>query len=277
MIRSPNDAVTPGYFDTIGLPLLRGRDFDENDRVGSPPVIIVNRTLASRLFRSQEAVGRRVLVDGIDSEVIGVVPDAFQNSLAQPPMPYFYRPYWQFERVDSRLCIRVDGAPEEYADLIRAEIAAVDPSVPVSEVEPLSERLAATFQPLEFASTVTSYSGIVAVVLTGVGLYGLLALFVGARLREIAIRMALGARREHVVHLVVKSGLRWSVTGILLGVPLALALLRLMSGFLYRVEMENPWIYAGSAVLMLVVALVASYSPARRAASVEPTSALRHE
>lgn len=200
------------------------------------------------------------------------------HSVDEPPLPYFYRPYWQLEEaIDSRLCVRVAGDAAGYAELIRREIGQVDRLVPVSELSTLRAKIDDRFQPLHLAATVTRSAGGVALLLTAVGLYGLLALSVGQRVREIGIRMALGARARDVLRLVVGSGLRYALLGTALGVPLAFALSRLLASFLYGVALADPVIYAGGALLLLTVTLLAAYLPARRATGIEPTAALRSE
>jgi predicted permease len=270
--------IAPHYFETLKIPLIQGREFDERDRVGSPLVTIMNETLARHLWPEGSPLGQTVIIDNRPRQVVAIFKDAKLRSVLEPPSPFLYVPFWQnADEVDARMCIRVAGDPRTMLPVIRREIASVDANVPISEDMPMTEQVNATYMPVLLASDVVLASGALALFLTATGLYGVLAFAVSQRTREIGIRMALGAVRKDVIHLVLRQGIVLALVGVALGVVLALLVTRLLAAWLYGVAPRNVITFAGSASLLVAVALVASYIPARRASSVQPIEALRHE
>ena len=255
-LRAVSNAVGPRYFETLGIRPLEGREFDDGDRPDGARVAMINETLARRVWPGQSAVGASLVADGAPYRVIGVVRDAHYRSAAQPETPYLYTDFWQdpsiaTEPVDARLHVRVDGDPHAMLAAIRRTVVEVDPEVPISEDRPLTEWLDYSFQPVRVAGTVLTSFGTGGLVLSAMGLYGVLAFAVSRRRREIAIRMALGADAGRVT----RSFVAW----------------------LYGVTPTDSPTLLGTVALLLGVALAACYLPARGAARVDPISVLRTE
>jgi predicted permease len=270
--------VAPHYFAALKIPLIQGREFDERDRVGSPLVAITNETLARHLWPEVSPLGQTVIIDNRPRRVVGISKDAELRSVLAPPSPSLYVPFWQnADQVDTRMCIRVAGNPRAMLPLIRREIASVDANVPISEDMSMTEQVNATYMPVLLASDVLLASGGLALFLSATGLYGVLAFAASQRTREIGIRIALGAVRKDVINLVLRQGIALALAGVALGVMLTLLSTRLLATWLYGVAPRDVITFAGSAFLLVAVALVASFIPARRAANVQPIEALRHE
>jgi predicted permease len=281
-LRVTSGRVGAGYFATLGARLLDGREFTDDDRAGAPPVVIVNDVLAARLWPGARAVGRTVVLDGRPYEVVGVARDVQYHSLAERPTPYLYRSYWQQRdssgwQQDSRTHVRVRGDARAMLPLLRREVAAIDPAVPVSEDGALVDRVRYTFQPVRLASAALVSFAALALVLSMVGLYGVLAFTVSHRTREIAIRVALGARGSQVVRMVLAGGARLAALGIVLGAALTLAATRALAGLLYGVAPHDPLVIGGVALGLGAIALLASAVPAWRATRVDTIQALRAE
>jgi len=268
--------VAPRFFGTNGIALLRGRDFGERDRVGSPPVVVINRTLADRLWPGEAAVGERlVLVPGI-FEVVGVVEDALYRNAAESVRPQVYTAYWQNpESTDARVAVRVAGKAETLLPRLRREVFEVDPVVPVTEVQAMSARLEDELSQVHLAARVLTVSGGLALFFSAVGLFGVLALTVAQRTREIGIRMALGGDRVRVVTAVVRDAMVQVAVALALGALASLAVSRALSRYLYGVEPWDPLSFVGALAALALTAALASWWPARRAARVEPQVALR--
>lgn len=276
--------VGPGFFDTFGFTLLRGRSFDGRDAQGAAPVTVVNRTYADLRWPGEDAVGRFVALPAPDEpgershEVIGVVEDRFHRSLAQVPPPVVYTPYWQDPTlIDARLGVRVGGEAEALLPALRETLRSIDPRVPVTEVQTMADRLETILAPVHLAGRMLAVSGGLALLLSAVGLYGVLALAVARRTRDIGIRMALGGTRLRVVAAVVRDAV------LLVGIALGLGLLasmaagRALAHYLYGVGPGDPLAHAAGVVLLMAIAALASWWPARAAASVDPRVALRAE
>lgn len=219
---------------------------------------------------------------GRPHQVIGVVRDIQYYSLTESPRPYVFRSYWQQDdqsgwQEDSRTHVGVHGDAHAILPVLRATVAQVDASVPISEDYALSDRLRYTFQPVRVASRVLMSFGALALVLSMIGLYGVLAFAVSQRTREIAIRMALGATRRDVGRLVIRQSARLAVAGAVLGVGVALASTRLLASLLYGVPAYDLRAFLAAPLVLVAVALVATYVPVRRAMRVDQVIALRHE
>jgi putative ABC transport system permease protein len=268
------------YFETLGLRMLEGREFDDRDRANSRPVVIVNDVLARQLWPLDRATGRTIDIDGGIYEVAGVVSDARYHTLAEPPQPYLYRNYWQPNAGgafadDSRTHVRVAGDPRAMLARIRRELAAVDPHVPISEDYPLVDRLSYEFQPLRVAMVLLLCLGALALVLSAIGVYSVVATAASHRTREMAIRMALGATRGNVGGLLVRQAARLAIGGVAVGLSAALASAHFLAALLYGVHASDLVSFAVAPIVLVAVTLLASYVPARRLMRVEPTEALR--
>jgi predicted permease len=274
------NVVDPNYFRTLGIPLLRGRDFDEHDSPVGPKVMIISQTMARRFWPNEDPVGKFVHAsddpDSVNRQIIGVSGDARINSFQEAPEPYLYLPYAQSNR-GMKLLAETTGDPLRLANQVRAEVAALDNRVPVLNISTLGLVIRSDVYEQQLAASVVGALGGMALVLAAIGLYGVISYTVVQRTREIGIRMALGAQRRDALRLVLWQGVRLAAIGIAAGLAGALAATRLLAKILYGVGPRDPVTFACVAVLMMAVALAASYIPARRATKVDPLVAVRYE
>jgi hypothetical protein len=278
---STND-VGPRFFEALGVPLIEGRDFTNQDQKNTPLVAIVNEVLARKLWPGQEAVGRTVVFKGKQYQIVGVVKQAQYYAASQQPEPFLYADFWQtdgidVEPVDTRLHVRVAGDTLTMLRLVRREIAAVDANVPISEDRPLTEWLDYSFQPVRIAGTLLVCFAALALFLSAIGLYGVLAFSVAQRTREIGIRMALGAEKTAVATLILRQGLYLAAAGVAFGLVGAFACARLLGNLLYGVHQFDLSTFLAGPAVLLAIALAACYLPARRASRLDPLVALRYE
>jgi predicted permease len=270
--------IGPRYFETLRTPVLRGREFDDRDSTQSPRVAIVSRALASRLWADRNAIGQTVLLKGAPHEVVGVVADVPLYSRTEGLQPFVYVPFWQNPaQVDSRLCIRVAGDPAAMLARLAQEVNRVDPDVPIAEILTLPVQMAGMTRPLRISATFVAYAAAFAMLLTAIGLYGALAFAVSRRKREIGIRLALGADAPGVLAMILRQGMTVIGAGILAGLGVAAAGTRLFSHVLYGTADADWPFYLLSVGVVGSVGALASWLPARRAARVDPTVALRCE
>jgi putative ABC transport system permease protein len=285
--------VSPGYFRTMGIRLLRGRLLEDSDRERARPVGVINETLARAYWPNEDPLGRRFrLLDAgperaktVFLTVVGVVADAKNNSLTEAAAKEAYVPMRQrtvaiagmgFAR-QMTLAVRTSVEPMNLTNAIRQEVWTIDRSVPVTETRTMEQILATVTSQPRFNTILLGIFAAVALILAGVGIYGVLSYSVTQRSREIGIRVALGARRGDVLRLVVKQGMLLALIGVAIGLAASFALTRLMTGLLYEVSATDPATFALIAVILTLVALAACYLPARRAAKVDPMVALRCE
>jgi putative ABC transport system permease protein len=273
--------VSPGYFQTLGISILQGRDFSASDTRESPGVVIINSELARKYFGAQNPIGRRVEMgfrDGVPLEVVGVTSDVRQTGLQTDPYPGMFLPYSQYQAsVPLVFVMRSANDAGAVAAAVRQELRQVDSQVPIYDVKTMDQVLyTATARPRFLTFLLAVFAG-VAVMLAAVGIYGIMAYTVAQGTREIGIRAALGAQRRDLLRMVLGKGLKLTLIGIVLGVVGAFGLTRLMSSVLFGVSATDPLTFAGVTVLLVIVALVASYMPARRATRIDPLQALRHE
>lgn len=268
--------VAPRFFETYGVAILRGRGVEAGDRAGSPKVAVVNRTLATMLWPDSDPVGSVLLVEGEPHQVVGVVADAVVRSVDEGPAPQVYTSYWQDPaNVDSRLAARVDGDAGRLLPALRRTILAVDPVVPVTEVGTLRDRLAQAQAPTRLVGRVLGASAALTLFLSAVGLYGVLALAVARRRREIAIRMALGGERSQVVALVARDALVLLAAALGLGLAAALAASRVLAHYLFGVSPRDPATFAAALAVLAAAGALAAWTPARRAARLDPVAVLK--
>lgn len=275
-LRVNYNEIGPRYFETLATPLEAGREFDDRDTRDAPPAVVVNQTLAARLWPGGRAVGATLLVASRAHSVVGVVRDVDVNSRTHPMDPWAYVPFWQNPaQVDSRLAIRVAGDPAAaLASLIEA-VHQVDPDVPIAETITLPIRLAGLARPLRVSATFIGYAAALVLLLTAIGLHGALAFTVASRTKEIGIRLALGATPGSVVRGIVRQGLAAVAIGIACGLAMAPAATRLVDHLLVRSAVADSLFYALAVAVVGGVGALASWLPARRAAGVEPIVALR--
>jgi predicted permease len=274
-----HNTVAVDYFKTLSIPFVWGRDFNARDTASSPGVIIVNETLARRLAPNGNAVGKRVRMDsqGVYLEVIGVVRDIKYKQLAEKSLFFGYRPLSQRYNSAMTLHVSTTGDPLPVINQVRAEVKALDPDLPLTNVETMQEHLRLPLAPAKLLALLSSAFGMLALLLAAIGLYGVMAYTVGSRTHEIGIRLALGAPTNGVRRLVIGQGMRLALTGIAVGLIAAFALTRVLESVLYGVGATDPLTFISVAGLLLAVAWLACFIPARRATKVDPLVALRYE
>jgi putative ABC transport system permease protein len=275
--------VTPGYLAAVGIRLIRGRLFTEADHERAPLVVLISSTAAQRWWPNQDPIGRHVKVPGFDESpqpwrtVVGVVQDVKQAGLDAPHTMQVYLPHAQYPIGSLTLVVRTKSDPLSFVADVRAQVRQVDPDQAVSNIASMDQVLADSTASRRFsAALLASLSGL-GLLLAAVGVYGVTSYGVSQRTREIGIRMALGAERTDVLLMVVRQGMKLLLIGVGAGAVAALLLTPIMSGLLFGVTPDDPVTFAGSAVFLAVISLLASYIPARRAAKVDPMVALRYE
>jgi putative ABC transport system permease protein len=271
--------TTPDYFRAVGMKLRRGRLFNSGDRENTPPVAIINETMARQFWPGAEILGQRIVIrnESFAREIIGVVSDVKHFGLDRETEPEMYAPFAQFVIDVMPLVARVQGDPAKYAGAIRQQARAVDPTVAIESAAPMREIISDSLAQRRFTMLLLGLFAAVALLLAGVGVYGVMAYSVSARTREIGVRMALGAQARDVLHLVMKQGLKLVSVGLAIGLLGASVSARLMNDLLFGVGATDPVTFVAVALLLAVVALVACWIPGRRAAKVDPMIALRYE
>jgi putative ABC transport system permease protein len=268
--------VAPGYFRTLGIPLLEGRDFAPTDREGAPVVVIVNETMARRFWPGASALGQRLrLHDDVKAEIVGVVANGRHRIAGQLQPPFVYYPFLQSESQEMTLVWRQRGDGASALAAVRHELEALEPDLPLQSPMSLLGFVRQVTIPWRVAGALASGFGLVGLSLAVLGIYGLVSYTFRQRTQEIGVRVALGARRRDVFRLVLMSGLRLALLGVGVGVVLALGMTRAMSELLFGIRASDQLTYASVALLLVLVALVACWLPARRAARVDPMTALR--
>jgi predicted permease len=271
------NAVGPDYFRAMQIPLIAGREFTEQDRAGAPKVLIVNQSMANRFWPNQDATGHRVHIWGDWRTVVGVVRDVKYHRMNEPPESFIYMPELQADGTDANILVRSQLPPAAVISDIRAAAKSLDPKVQPLETDSLDRLLQLSMFANRTAASLASVLGILGTLLAALGIYGVLSYGVSQRIREIGIRIALGAQRGHVLRLIVGRGLRLAVLGAAVGVIAAAAITHWMSSLLFGVSATDPLTFAVVLLLVTAVAALAAYIPARRAMRVDPVVALRYE
>jgi hypothetical protein len=282
MIRADYNVVSPGYFKTVGVSVVRGRDFAEGDETRD--VAVIDEAFARRFFPDTDPLGKRVRKDSTVFQIVGVARTGAFRVKDETPRPFLYLPFGR-EGADSffaqRMVLHARGArgvePGAVYEAIRREAAAVDANVAPEFMMSVAERQSVALLPQRVLSGVAGVFGLLGLVLASVGVFGMVSYAVAQRTHEIGVRMALGARAADILKLVVGQGLGLTLAGVLAGLLGALALTRLLEGLLYGVSATDPATFVSVALLLAAVALLASYVPARRATKVDPVEALRYE
>ncbi len=275
--------ISPGYFDTMSIPVLKGRQLTDKDTITSPNVVVISETMARRVWPGEEAVGKRLAPGRARSEedwfqVIGVVKDVRQFELTADPKPQMYLSYRQAGFFESRdLVIKTDVDPASLASTVRKAVWEIDKDQPVSNIRTMEEILADSIARQRFSMLLLAIFASVALMLAAVGIYGVMSYSVAQRTHEIGIRMALGAGTAAVIKLAVGYGLKLVIAGIVIGLIASFALTRVMSTLLFGVTATDPTTFTLISLLLVAVAAIASYIPARRATRVNPITALRYE
>ena len=277
--------ATHDYFGTLGIPLKRGRLFTENDKAGTPPVVLITESAARQYFPGEDPIGKSIALGWrrgaarrqAGGEVVGIVADTRDAGLNEPHPPQIYLPFHQWPVSFMTVVMKTSVPPLSLSDAARAQVAAVDPTLPVSNIGTLDAVVAKSISQQRFYMLLLAIFAAVALVLAAIGIFGVLSYAVSQRTREIGIRMALGAREGSVIRLIVMQAMILVVCGVTAGTVAALFLSETMTKMLFSVTPTDPATYASVAGLLVAVALLASYLPARRATRVDPVIALRAE
>jgi len=271
--------VDPEYFRVLGIPILAGRSFTKDDRSGTPPVVVVSQEMASRFWPGEDPVGKRIYRGDSDSPltVVGMARDTKVSTLGEPPTPLVYLPMAQVPPEDLQLLVRGTLPAGELVATLRHVIQETDPTLLVMEVKTMREHLSVRLFGYRSAAFLLGAFGVLALLLSSIGLYGVVSFSVSRRARETGIRISLGANAGQVVRMLVGRAMGIVVAGGLAGLALAAILARLIRVFLVGISPTDPVTLVGIPLLLGVVALVAAFIPARRAARVHPVEALRTE
>jgi len=278
-------ATGVGYFRAMGIPIIKGRDFDQRDQHGSTPVVIITETLARQFFPNEDPIGKRIhpgisTIENEEStmrEIIGVVGDVRNRTLNTEPRPAYYVPNAQVPFDQMTMVVKTTGDPQNLISAVRKEVGAMDADVPLFGIKSMEEYLSASVAAPRFNTTLLSIFAGVALVLTIVGLYGVMSYSVAQRTNEIGIRLALGAQSRDVLLMVVKQGAVLIVLGLAIGLGAAFGVMRVIESLLFGVKAKDPFTFVAVAAVLAVVALLACYIPALRATRVDPMEALRCE
>jgi putative ABC transport system permease protein len=277
-------SVTPGYFKTMGVQLIKGRDFTSRDGLRSTQVAIINEALARRYFPNQDPLGKRIRPGiGIDDrgwlmrEIVAVVSDSKHGSLREEPPPYIYLPHGQFPRHGMTLVVRAASDPKALIGVVQKEAHTLDSELPVFSIRTLDQYLASSVAEPKFSALLLGLFAGLALILSCIGLYGVMSYAVAQRTRELGIRMALGAQPRDALKLVIRQGIGLALLGAAIGSAGAAGLTRMMKGWLFGVSPTDPLTFAVAALLLTVVALLSCWIPARRATKVDTITVLRSE
>ena len=269
----------------MGIPIVKGRDFDDRDKRGSTPVIIITETFAKQYFPNEDPIGKRVkpgisTIEDEDSpmrEIVGIVGDVRNRSLSTEARAAYYVPHTQVPFSQMVGVVKTNSEPRTFVPAVTKEVGAMDQDIPLFGEKSMEEYLSASVAAPRFSTTLLSIFAAVALVLTVVGLYGVMSYSVARRTNEIGIRLALGAQPRDVLLMIVKQASSLIILGLVIGLAGAYAATRVISSLLFGVKAKDPFTFAGVAVLLAVVALLACYIPAWRATKIDPMEALRNE
>jgi putative ABC transport system permease protein len=271
--------VSPGYFEALGTPLLRGRVFDEHDIAGAAPVVIVNETAAKHFWPNQNPIGKHIAGsrDAFQREVVGVVADAKFSSLGDASADQLYVPFEQLPYAAMTLVVRSSAKPEPLIDAVRGQVTEIDPTLPLSGIRSMENVVSESLAQPRLISQITGVFAGFALLLAAIGIYGMMAYSVAARKQEMGIRVALGARSADILWLVVGQGMRMTLLGVAIGVAVSLTLTRLLANLLFGVPATDPLVFSAATLVLAAAAFVACYLPARRATRIDPILVLKYE
>ncbi|MGH9864380.1 MAG: ABC transporter permease, partial [Candidatus Acidiferrales bacterium] len=274
--------VCPNFFRTMGIPIVEGREFTDADTVSARGVIVINQAMAKRYWPKSDPVGQRIKIGRVNSDapwltIAGVVGDFRHDGLDEKPRPFFYRPFTQAGWPVMTIAVRTASAPAAFEKPVKEALAQASADYPASNVRTMEQIVSDSLGSRRFPMLLLSAFAFLALLLSAVGIAGVVGYSVIQRTHEIGIRMALGAQPEDVLRLVLGRSMLWTCGGVAIGIGGALGLTRLLGGLLYGVKAADPVILGSTAALLTLVALVACYVPARRAMRVDPMVALRYE
>jgi len=273
------DLVSPGFFNSMKIPLIEGRDFDLRDDVSAPKVMIVNQEFVRRFLASRDALGHKVHGWGEWFTIVGVVKNSKYHLVTENPQPYFYIPIRQEFRPEYGLTfhVRTTGSVNEAIAALRREAVGIDPSLTIFDAEPMTEYISASLFGAKIAANLLTVLSGLGLLLAAIGLYSVMAYSVAQRTSEIGIRVTLGAQPRDIMQLVIRQGMRFALAGLLVGTLVAAALARVVSSVLVAVSPADPLVYTLAGVFTIFITLIAATIPARRALRVDPATALRFE
>jgi putative ABC transport system permease protein len=274
--------IGPDFFSTLGIPLISGREFGDRDTAAGPPVAIINESLARRVFAGRNPIGGRMAFGAgqklLLMEVVGVVKDSKHENVRDAIKPFVYTPYAQMAKLGHlTFYLRTVQAPDALVGALRAEVQRQAPNVPVVDLKTLYAQIQESLYAENVLAALSSCFGLLAALLSAVGIFGLMAYTVAQRTREIGIRMALGARQWDVSWMILREVGKMAAIGVVLGLPAALALGHFAQSLLYGVQATDLPMMAAAIILVSAVALLAGYFPARSASRTDPLVALRYE
>jgi putative ABC transport system permease protein len=275
--------VEPDYFHTMGIPLIAGREFNEQEASVQSHVIIINQALATGYFHGESPIGKRITVamggntEKFPSLIVGVVGDVKHEGLNTTAHAMIYWPHPELPLSFMTLVIRTTGNPLALASAVRQQVKLMDPSLPVSDIATMEQRMSDSVAESRFSTLLLGIFAVVAVVLATVGIYGVTSYAVTARQHEIGIRMAIGAQAADVERMFMRRGIGLTLAGLGLGLLTSFALTKLLAGLLFGVTPHDPLTFIAMTALLLIVSMLACYIPARRATRVDPLVALRYE
>jgi predicted permease len=276
------NVIDPAFFNTLGIPLVTGRDFNDRDIEGAPPVIIVNETMVTMHFAGDSPIGKRISFGGQQGpwrEIVGVVRDSKYGALGEPALPVAYMPVAQNHETGMTLYVRASVPPASLVASLRREIQAIEPNVPVPNIQTMTDTIGTSLYAARMGAWLLAVFGGLALLLAAIGICGVLSFSISRRTREMGIRLALGAETSNVFLLVVRDGMLLVGVGIIIGLGGGLASARSLSSFLYAAPTSDLPTFAATTIILTTVALVACVIPARRDApcGVPPITALRYE
>jgi putative ABC transport system permease protein len=276
------ETTTPNYFNTLNIALRDGRVLGETDGADAPKVAVISESLARRYFPGENPLGRHIKDGKLQAEgewmtVIGVVNDVHYSWIVKDDIPTIYRSFRQSPPNYTTVVLRTEGDPMKFISAARAEIAAVDPNLPLYNIKPMDKVITESIVGIAYVATMMAVLGVVALVLASVGVFGVMSYAVSERAHEIGIRMSMGAQTGNVIVLILRNGMLLTGLGLAIGLPMAFLLARALSSLLFGVQAADPVSFLGLPLLLLAVAGLACYLPARRAAHLDPLRALRHD
>ena len=276
------ETTTPNYFNTLNIALRDGRLLSDTDGAESPHVAVISESLARRYFPGENPLGRHIKAGKAEAEgewmtVVGVVNDVHYSWIVKEDVPTIYRSFRQAPPYFTTVVLRTAGDPLKFIPAARAEIAAVDANLPLYEIKPMDKVITESIVGIAYVATMMAALGVIALVLASVGVFGVMSYSVSERTHEIGIRMSMGAQTGNVLAMVIRSGMFLTMLGLAIGLPVAFLLARALSSLLFGVQAADPASFIGLPLLLLTVAGIACYLPARRAAHLDPLQALRHD
>jgi putative ABC transport system permease protein len=276
------ETAAPNYFQTLNVALRDGRFLRDADGPEAPSVAVISESLARRYFSGESPVGKHIKIGSVDSDrpwmtVVGVVNDLHYSWINKENVPTIYRSYRQFPPYYTTIVLRTSGDPLKFVSAARAQIGSVDPDLPLYNIKPMDRLIVESITGIAYVAAMMAVLGAIALVLASVGVFGVMSYSVTERAHEIGVRLSLGAQTRDILSMVLRSGMTLTVLGLAIGLPVALVLARALAALLFGVETADPFSFIGLPLMLAVVAALACYLPARRAARLDPLKALRYE